>query len=102
MASIARELDGTGVTVNVLVPGGRANTNLIPTDTPFDRAAMIQPEVMQAPVVWLSSEASNDLHGRRMIAYFWDETLPLEDRLAKATAPLAWPQLGRQAILSPS
>jgi len=100
LASIAQELDGTGVTVNVLVPGGRANTNLIARDSPFDRAAMIQPEVMQAPVVWLSSDASNNFHGKRMIAYYWDEALSLEDRLAKATAPLAWPQLGRQAIHS--
>src|SRR5579864_5154034 len=100
MASIAQELDGSGVTVNVLVPGGRANTNLIPRDTPYDRSAMIQPEVMQAPIVWLSSEASDAFHGRRMIAYYWDESLPLEQRLAKATAPLAWPQLGRQAIHS--
>jgi 3-oxoacyl-[acyl-carrier protein] reductase len=102
MASIAQELDGSGVTVNVLVPGGRANTNLIPRDTPFDRSAMIQPEVMQAPVVWLASEASSDIHGRRLIAYYWDETQPLEDRLARATAPIAWPQLGRQAIHSPA
>jgi len=100
MASIAQELEGTGVTVNVLVPGGRANTNLIPKDTPFDRGAMIQPEVMQAPIVWLSSDASNSFHGRRMIAYYWDEAQPLEDRLARATSPLAWPQLGRQAIHS--
>jgi 3-oxoacyl-[acyl-carrier protein] reductase len=102
MASIAQELDGTGVTVNVLIPGGRANTNLIPRDTPFDRGAMIQPEIMQAPVVWLSSEASNYVHGRRMIAQYWDEALSVEDRVAKATAPLAWPQLGRQASHSRS
>ena len=31
-------------------------------------------------------------------AYHWDESLPLADRLAKATAPLAWQQLGKQAI----
>lgn len=100
MASIAQELEGSGVTVNVLVPGGRANTNLIPEDTPHDRSAMIQPEVMQAPIVWLCSEASQSFHARRMIACYWDEALPLEDRLARATAPLAWPQLGRQAIQS--
>ncbi len=100
MASIAQELEGTGVTVNVLVPGGRANTNLIPRDTPYDRSTMIQPEVMQAPIVWMSSESSNSFHGRRVIAYYWDEALPLEQRLAKAAAPLAWPQLGRQAIHS--
>jgi NAD(P)-dependent dehydrogenase (short-subunit alcohol dehydrogenase family) len=100
MASIAQELEATGVTVNALVPGGRANTNLIPRDTPYDRSAMIQPEVMEAPIVWLSSEDSSSFHGQRVIAYYWDESQPLEERLTKAAAPLAWPQLGRQAIHS--
>lgn len=59
---------------------------------------MIQPEVMQAPIVWLSSDDSSAFHGRRVIAYYWDKSLPLEERLAKATAPIAWPQLSRQAI----
>ena len=41
-------------------PGGGSNTNLIPKDTSADyRAALIKPEVMQAPVVWLSSGASD-------------------------------------------
>jgi NAD(P)-dependent dehydrogenase (short-subunit alcohol dehydrogenase family) len=98
MASIAQQLEGTGVTVNVLVPGGPANTNLLPQDTPFDRAALIQPDVMQRPVVWLASEASDAVHAQRVIAYYWDESLSLEHRLTKAAAPLAWQQLGRQAI----
>jgi NAD(P)-dependent dehydrogenase (short-subunit alcohol dehydrogenase family) len=98
MASIAQQLEGTGVTVNVLVPGGPANTNLLPQDTPFDRAALIQPDVMQRPVVWLASEASDAVHGQRLIAFHWDESVDVERRLAKAAAPLAWQQLGRQAI----
>jgi len=98
MASIAQQLEGTGVSVNVLVPGGPANTNLLPRDTPFDRAALIQPDVMQRPVVWLASEASDGVHGQRVIAYYWDESLSVENRLARAAAPLAWQQLGRQAI----
>lgn len=98
MAAIAQQLEGTGVTVNVLVPGGPANTNLLPQDTPFDRAALIQPDVMQRPVVWLASEASAAVHGQRLIAYHWDESLEVESRLARAAAPLAWQQLGRQAI----
>ncbi len=36
VASIALELNGTGVTANVLTPGGPANTNLLPQDTPMD------------------------------------------------------------------
>ena len=98
MAAIAQQLDGTGVTVNVLVPGGPANTNLLPQDTPFDRAALIQPNVMQRPVVWLASEAAAAVHGQRVIAYHWDESLEVESRLARAAAPLAWQQLGKQAI----
>jgi NAD(P)-dependent dehydrogenase (short-subunit alcohol dehydrogenase family) len=98
MAAIAQQLSGTGVTVNVLVPGGPANTNLLPQDTSFDRTALIQPQVMEAPIVWLASAESDALHGQRLIAYHWDEALPLEQRLARAAAPLAWQQLGRQAI----
>jgi hypothetical protein len=33
-----------------------------------------------------------------VIAYYRDETLEVERRMAKAAAPLAWQQLGRQAI----
>jgi hypothetical protein len=46
---------------------------------------------VQAPVVWLASEASNGFTGKRIISYFWDESLPLEARLEKASAPAAWP-----------
>jgi len=98
IATMAGELEGTGVTANVLVPGGATNTNILADDPARDSSALIQPEVMQAPVVWLASEESNHINGRRFIAHNWDESLPLEERLEKAGAPAAWPQLGRQAI----
>ena len=98
VAMASRELEGTGVTVNVLVPGGMASTDLIPDDADHERANMIQPEVMQAPVVWLASDASDGINGQRFIGYYWNEELPLEERLEKAAAPAAWPQLGAQAI----
>ena len=98
IATMAGELEGTGVTANVLVPGGATNTNILAEDPTRDSSALIQPEVMQAPVVWLASEESNHINGRRFIAHNWDESLPLEERLEKAGAPAAWPQLGRQAI----
>ena len=100
IATIAQELEGTGVTANVLVPGGMASTNLIAPGGP-DRDAMIKPVVMQAPVVWRASEASNGVNGRRFIAYDWDESLPLEERIEKAGAPAAWPQLGQQSRRPP-
>jgi NAD(P)-dependent dehydrogenase (short-subunit alcohol dehydrogenase family) len=98
MAAMAGELEGTGVTANVLVPGGRTNTNLLPDDPTDDRSGIIQPEVMRKPVVWLASEASDGVNGRRIIAQDWDESLPIEQRLEKASGPTAWPQLGRQAV----
>ena len=98
IATIAQELDGTGVTANVLVPGGPANTHLIAARTQEERNALIQPEVMKAPAVWLSSEASDGVNGQRFIAYYWDESLPLDQRIEKASAPAAWPQLGKQSV----
>ena len=98
VALMAQELEGTGVTANVLVPGGPTNTNFFAGNAGVDRTALIQPEVMQAPVVWLASDASQACNGRRIVAYHWDEHLPVEERLAKASAPAAWPQLGEQAI----
>ena len=57
-ASWARDLEGSGVTVNVLVPGGPTNTSFIPDSAPFDRSRLVQPEVMAAPICWLISEAA--------------------------------------------
>ena len=91
VAAMAQELDGTGVTANVLVPGGATYTNMTASNPAYDKDKLIQPEVMQAPLVWLASEASNGFNGRRIIAYYWDESLPLEARLEKASAPAAWP-----------
>ena len=47
---------------------------------------------------WLASEAADGIKGQRFIGYYWDEDLPVDERLEKAGAPAAWPQLGAQAI----
>jgi len=98
VAVMARELAGTGVTANVLIPGGAVQTNMT-RDRWLD--TMLQPEIMQAPAVWLASDASSEVNGQRIIAEFWDEELPLAERLAKAAAPAAWPHLGRQGAARP-
>jgi len=98
VATMAQDMEGTGVTANVLVPGGPVNTNLLPPDTHFDRQKLIQPDVMMIPVIWLASEQSDGINGRRFIAYEWDESLPLAERMEKASAPAAWPQLESKAI----
>jgi hypothetical protein len=59
---------------------------------------MIQSDIMAAPVAWLASDESSNVTGQRFIAYHWDESLPLKERLKKAGAPAGWPQLGGVAI----
>ncbi len=67
-AIMAKDLDGTGVTVNVLVPGGITNTPMVSDEAGFERAKMIQPEVMAPPFVWLVSDAAGKVTGRRSLS----------------------------------
>ena len=80
---MAQDLEGTGVTANVLTPGGATATNMVLPPEGATAEALIQPEVMQAPVVWIASDDAGDWNGRRIIAYYWDESLPLAERLEK-------------------
>jgi NAD(P)-dependent dehydrogenase (short-subunit alcohol dehydrogenase family) len=98
LLALAHDLEGTGVTANVLVPGGAADTRMVPPAQESDRTKLIQPDVMVAPLVWLCSSASDGITGQRFIAMRWDKSLPPADAAKKAGAPAAWQQLGRQAI----
>jgi NAD(P)-dependent dehydrogenase (short-subunit alcohol dehydrogenase family) len=98
-ASLAGDLEGTGVSANVLVPGGRADTRMIPEDGEFtDRSLLVPRDVMAAPVVWLASDASNGINNMRFRAALFDPDLPTDQAAEAAGAPAAWPQLGNQAI----
>jgi NAD(P)-dependent dehydrogenase (short-subunit alcohol dehydrogenase family) len=68
----SKDLAGSGVTVNALLPGGPANTRMIPQSEVTDRSTLVQPEVMMAPIVWLMSARSDGITGRRIIAKEWD------------------------------
>jgi NAD(P)-dependent dehydrogenase (short-subunit alcohol dehydrogenase family) len=95
---MAQDLDGTGVTANVLIPGGPVNTRMIPEASGIPREKLIQPDVMQKPIVWLASDESDGVTGMRFIAALWDEALPLDARIEKAGAPTAWTQIPSVAI----
>lgn len=97
-AILAQDLAGTGVTANVLVPGGPTDTRMIPEEAGFRREALLRPEIMVPPVLWLASEASDGVTGRRFIAARWDPKLPPAEAAQQAGAPVAWPGLGQQAI----
>jgi NAD(P)-dependent dehydrogenase (short-subunit alcohol dehydrogenase family) len=97
-AIMAKDLDGTGVTVNVLVPGGATNTPMISDDAGFDRTRLIQPEVMAPPLVWLVSDAAGNVTGRRFLAVHWGTSLPPEEAAEKAGAPVAWTGIATMPI----
>ena len=53
---MSRDLAGTGVSANVLIPGGPANTPMVSDDLMWpDRSKLVQPPQMIAPVVWLGT-----------------------------------------------
>ena len=95
---MAQDMDGTGVTANILIPGGPVNTRMIPEASGITREALIQPNVMQKPVTWLASEDSDGVTAMRFIAALWDESLDREARIEKAGAPAAWTQIPSVAL----
>jgi NAD(P)-dependent dehydrogenase (short-subunit alcohol dehydrogenase family) len=100
-AIMAKDLDGTGVTVNVLVPGGVTNTPMVPMEAGFDRQDMIQPEVMAPPLAWMVSDAAGGVSGRRFLAVHWDPALPPAQAAEKAGAPVAWTSIATMPIEPP-
>ena len=86
----AKDLGGTGVTVNALAPGGPANTRMIPKSEVDDRSTLIQPEVMMAPIVWLMSARSDGVSGRRIIAKEWDADRLQREDPEKIGTPAGW------------
>ncbi len=96
-ASWAEDAKDTGVTVNVLVPGGAADTALVPQDAPFDRAKLIKPVVMVAPICWLMSDEANGVTGMRFIGNLWEPGKPSVQAMKAAGAPIGWPELAAAA-----
>jgi 3-oxoacyl-[acyl-carrier protein] reductase len=87
----AKDLAGTGVTVNALAPGGAANTRMIPQGEVADRSTLVQPEVMMAPIVWLMSKRSDGVTGRRVIAKDYDAERLQREPAGQVGIPAGWP-----------
>lgn len=94
----ARDLEGSGVTCNALLPGGAVNTAFFDKNAPLQRGELIQPEAMAAPVCWLMSEAANGVTGNRYIARQWDVSLPSDQAAAAAGSLAAWQAMGSQSL----
>ena len=96
MAVLAADLTGTGVTSNVLVPGGVTDTPLVGVAPNRDK--MLRPEIMCPPLLWLLSDEARAVNGRRFIAADWDMALAPSQAAEKAGAPIAWLGIARMPI----
>jgi NAD(P)-dependent dehydrogenase (short-subunit alcohol dehydrogenase family) len=97
-ASLAGELEGSGMTANVVVPGGPTDTPMVPPESGYDRAALIRPEQMAAPMLYLFSDRAVGMNGRRFVAANWDPALPPEQAAFQSGAPAGWPDLARSPV----
>ena len=96
MAVLAADLAGSGVTSNVLVPGGITDTPLV-GEVP-NREKMLRPAIMVPPLLWLLSDEARAVNGKRFIAADWDTALPPARAAEKAGAPIAWLSIARMPI----
>ena len=66
---MAADLAGTGIDVNLLLPGGATRTGMTPDSAPEAvRAAWLDPAIMGPPICWLASRASDGITGQRIVA----------------------------------
>lgn len=86
----AKDLEGTGVTVNALLPGWVSDTDMVLAEDFPDRARLVPPEVMAAPACWLACERSDGVSGMRIVARDWDPALAPEQAFRAACARAAW------------
>ena len=69
----AADLEGTGVTVNTLAPGGAVATGMIPAAFPDAlRGSLLQPGVICPAAVYLASDQSASVTGQRLVATEWN------------------------------
>jgi NAD(P)-dependent dehydrogenase (short-subunit alcohol dehydrogenase family) len=94
----AKELEGSGITVNVLVPGGPTDTALISDASGWPRDKMLRPEIMGPPAAWLLSDASSSFTGKRIVAARWDSALPPSEAAARSSRAIGWPELTADAV----
>jgi NAD(P)-dependent dehydrogenase (short-subunit alcohol dehydrogenase family) len=92
---MAGDLAGTGVSANVLAPGGPADTRML-DGVNVPRGALIPADCMAAPAVWLASNASDGVTGKRFLGIKWDRNLPAAQAAIAAAAPVAWTGFGDQ------
>lgn len=88
----AKDVEGTGLTVNVVNPGAGANTPGMAQELRDMSAAgkvrkLVEPEDMVPPLLWVCSTAADKVNGMRYDANAWDTSIPPAQAAAKYGRP---------------
>ena len=90
----AVELKDKGIDVNVLLPGGAADTAFLsqemkpgPIGSRAGSGGVLPGDVIVPPAVWMCTDATNGMRGERIIAKFWEAGLPPTEALRKCIQP---------------
>jgi 3-oxoacyl-[acyl-carrier protein] reductase len=76
----AQDLAGTGITVNTLLPGGATATGMVPASVGDEvRTKLLDPDIIVPPLIWLASDASDGVTGKRITATEWSLADPKMD-----------------------
>lgn len=88
----AKEVAGTGLTVNIVNPGAGANTpgmaeEMRAMSRDGRTSRLVEPEEMVPPLLYVVSRAADDVNGWRFDANLWDASLPLAEAARRAGRP---------------
>jgi 3-oxoacyl-[acyl-carrier protein] reductase len=88
----AKEVEGTGLTINIVNPGAGANTPGMAEEmramSREGRAPrLVEPEEMVPPLLYLVSREADTFNGWRFDANLWDPSLPAADAARRAGRP---------------
>lgn len=98
-ACAANDLQGTGVTANVVVPGATTDTGMVPANAPIVRENLARPEAMAPPVLWLLSDDGGRTTGMRFRANLWKTEVAVADAITAAGQPIAWTSIAQGQLV---
>ena len=88
----AKDVDGTGLTINIVNPGAGANTPGMAAEmremSRDGRAArLVEPDEMVPPLLYVVSRDADKVNGYRFDANLWDASLPPAEAARRAGRP---------------
>jgi NAD(P)-dependent dehydrogenase (short-subunit alcohol dehydrogenase family) len=73
----AQDLEGSGIRLNVLLPGGATESGMLPSGLSEQmRSRLLRPGVVAGPAIYLASDDSSHLSGHRLVATDWTPESP--------------------------